>query len=73
MQGISVEDGVRNGCFDLLESCFLLFSPDERHILLGKPSGGLGDLGAVGNMVLDEVYCAKEAPDFLDVMRGGKF
>ena len=63
--GISAEDGIRNDCLDLCESCILLFSPDERYILLSKFSDGLEDFGMVGNMVLDEVYPAKETLTFL--------
>ena len=62
---ISAEDGIRNDCLDLCESCTLLFSPDEMYILLSKFSDGLEDFGMVGNMDLDKVDRPKEAPNFL--------
>lgn len=66
---IGTEDGIQDVCLDHCKFHALMFSPDVVYIFLGECGDGLKNLGTVGNVLLNKVNCAKEIPDFLDVVR----
>ena len=61
---VGAEDGIGDGRLNLCEGCGLLLPLDEGYILFGECGNGLKNLGTVGNVILDEIDHAKEAPNF---------